>query len=226
MGTPESMDADDSEVDALRQEMHRKLGRCLVRLQQYELVMKELVARARVEGEVKALPGALAAQDARFANKTLGQVVGDLVERVLEEFDPESVPETSDDAPARIGIYFSMAFSGDTQADVKSSLEAFVKLRNELVHSFIRDHDIETATGLSAAIDDLDAAHTTIDQRFHELSDWYQQMVNLQQAVAGFVASDAGRELLFTSPLVDQAGEPEPSSRPLGTSAPGGGGGG
>lgn len=213
MGTPESIDADDSEVDALRQEMHQKLGGCLVRLQQYELVMKELVARARVEGEAKALPETLAAQDARFAKRTLGQVVGDFVDRMLEDTDLENVPEAPVDAPARIGIYFSTAFPSDTKTDVQSSLEDFVRLRNDLVHGFIRDHDIETATGLSSAIDDLDATYTTIDRRFDELSDWYQQMVDLQQLVAEFIESDAGQELLFTRPLVDQPGQAESSSR-------------
>lgn len=209
METPESVDTDESEVDALRQEMHRRLGRCLVRLQQYELVMKAFAARHRVEGAAAAFPEALAAREARFADKTLGQVVGEVVHSVFEDLDLERVPDTPADAPARLAVGFSLALPDDTQAAVKLSLEALVKLRNDLVHGFIERHDIWTTTGLSSAIDYLDTAYTTIDERFIELRDWYRQMANSQQALAEFVASDTGRELLFTSPLVVHLGHAE-----------------
>lgn len=209
METPESVDTEEGEVDGLRQEMHRRLGRCLVRLQQYELVMKAFAARHRVEGDAAAFPEALAAREARFADKTLGQVVGEVVDTVFEDSDLERVPNTPADAPARLAVGFSMSLPDDTQAAVKSSLEALVKLRNDLVHGFIERHDIWTTTGLSSAIDYLDTAYTTIDERLIELREWYRQMVNMQQAVAELVESDAGRELLFTSPLVVHLGQAE-----------------
>ncbi|GEM_PF-6796773 len=197
MRTSESVETDEGEIEVLRQEMHRKLGRCLVRLQEYELVMKAFAARHHIEGPSDAFLEALTARERRFADKTLGQVVGEVVGSVFEPPGPDPLSGIREDAPPHLAVRFSMTFPDAAQAAVQSGLLAMVKLRNELVHGFVSRHDISTVSGLSSALDYLNTAHATIDAHFIQLRGWTRTMITTQHALARYVASDAGRETLF-----------------------------
>jgi hypothetical protein len=189
--------------------MHAKLGRCLVRLQQYELVMKAFAARHQVEGFATAIPEAMAAREERFADRTLGQVVGELVDSVFVAPDWESESHLPADAPVWLQHRFSINLPDDRRAAAKANLESLVKLRNDLVHGFIARHDIWTATGLASAIDHLDTAYAEIDQRFVELRGWYEQMAGMQQALGEMLATERGQEFVLFGPLLDLLEEAE-----------------
>jgi hypothetical protein len=65
----------------LQREVHRKLGRCLIRIQQYELLLKEMVAKREVSGMLFSAPAQLAASTSNAATKTMGQLVGELTDK-------------------------------------------------------------------------------------------------------------------------------------------------
>lgn len=64
-------------------ELQRKLVRCLTRLQQYEILLKALVAHGDIAGPPAGLQAARDAQVACVQKKTLGTLVGMLTERHL-----------------------------------------------------------------------------------------------------------------------------------------------
>lgn len=209
MGSPESAGSEVGDLVALRQEMHAKLGRCLVRLQQYELVMKAFAARHQVEGFATEIPEAMAARERQFADKTLGQVVGDVVGGVFDASDVGPESDLPADAPAWLHTRFSINLPDDRRAAVKANLESLVKLRNDLVHGFIARHDIWTVEGLPAAIHFLETAYAEIDERFVELRGWYEEMTGMQQELAEMLATKRGQELLLFGPLLDLLGAAE-----------------
>ena len=66
-------------LQALQHEVQRLLGRCLLRLQQYEHLIKALVGHHEIEGPAHALESIRAARVADTASKTLGTLVGNLL---------------------------------------------------------------------------------------------------------------------------------------------------
>jgi hypothetical protein len=75
MQTPQLPD----HVLVLHREVQRKFGRNLLRLQQYEKLIKTIVAEHDIAGTSSELNSIRAAKHDAVATKTLGQVVGALV---------------------------------------------------------------------------------------------------------------------------------------------------
>ncbi|MDP4360883.1 hypothetical protein QR510_30085, partial [Escherichia coli] len=59
----------------LQSTVFQELGQCVVRLQQYELLMKDLLARYRVQGPVRSVTSRFEQRAAYLAQRTLGQLV-------------------------------------------------------------------------------------------------------------------------------------------------------
>lgn len=68
----------DRDVQAQQREVERLLGRCLLRLQQYERLMKAIVAHHNISGPAHALEEIRAARVEDTFTKTLGTLVGRL----------------------------------------------------------------------------------------------------------------------------------------------------
>lgn len=209
MESAESPTPADSDLVALRDEMHRKLGRCLVRLQQYELVMKAFVAQHRIEGFATEVPRLAEERAARFATMTLGQVKSEFVSGVFEGADPAPESELEPDDPVWFGTRFSIDLSEDHRVRVEDGLAALVARRNHLVHGFIARHDVWSVEGLPAAIAYLDDAYAEIDQRFRELRGWYEGMDEVYQRIADFLVTEKGRDVLPDGVLVAELREVE-----------------
>lgn len=66
----------DGTLQTLQREVQRLLSRCLLRLQQYEHLIKALVAHHEIAGPAHALETIRAERIADAASKTLGTLVG------------------------------------------------------------------------------------------------------------------------------------------------------
>ena len=77
----------------MQRDVQRKLGRCLIRLQQYEILLKALVAHGDIAGAPEGLQAVRDAQVASTQKKTLGTLVGMLTERHLTSAEEEDSPE-------------------------------------------------------------------------------------------------------------------------------------
>ena len=95
------------DLAALQGLVQQKLGRCLIRLQQYELLIKDFVARARLEGPANSILKIQEARAATVAQQTLGQVVGALLGTVFVEpaWDEDGFPPTA--APSDEGVWIN-----------------------------------------------------------------------------------------------------------------------
>jgi len=98
----------DEELQTLQREVQRMLGRCLLRLQQYEQLMKAIVAHHEISASGSPLESNQAERIADAANKTLGTLVGTLLGTYVTSGDQDEVAEP--DAPDNI-ISFKMKMS-------------------------------------------------------------------------------------------------------------------
>lgn len=179
-------------------DIQRKLGGCLLRLQQYEILLKDLVAC----GDVAANPAQLqAVQDAQAASthtKTLGGLVSMLTGQYLtvgEGEDSRDVPQSDDGAWVRLRCQIRLDASQYQATTV--ALKELVALRNELVHHFLQRFNLLLPQGCVAAAAYLDASYQTIDGHYQTLLGWVQGMIEARKLMASFVNSDVFEDWLL-----------------------------
>lgn len=181
----------------LQRDVQRKLGRCLLRLQQYEILLKALVAYAEIAG----LPARLqAVQDAQVAcaqKKTLGALVGMLTERHLTSVEVDDSTEAPQgDGGAWFRFRFHVGLDAGQQQDTKAALKELVDLRNELVHHFLQRFNIWERQGCIDADAYLDASFETIDGHYLTLRGWAQGMEEARALMASFMSMATFEDLL------------------------------
>jgi uncharacterized protein with GYD domain len=158
----------DEELQTLQREVQRMLGRCLLRLQQYEQLMKAIVAHHEISASGSPLESNQAERIADAANKTLGTLVGALLGTYVTSGDQDEVAEP--DAPDNI-ISFKMKMSLRMSAEdfdkTQNDLKELVLLRNNLVHHFM------------------------------QLRGWAEHMDQARRLAAEFAQSDAFRDLVI-----------------------------
>ena len=188
----------DEELQTLQREVQRMLGRCLLRLQQYEQLMKAIVAHHEISASGAPLESNEAERIADAANKTLGTLVGTLLGTYVTSGDQDEVAEP--DAPDNI-ISFKMKMSLRMSAEdfdtTQNDLKELVLLRNNLVHHFIDQHDLWSLDGCRGAQESLVAAYSRVDQHFEQLRGWAEHMDQARRLAAEFAQSDAFRDLVI-----------------------------
>lgn len=182
-----------------QREVQRLLGRCMLRLQQYEHLMKTVLVQHELAGPVDELEQQRSLRVEKLSAKTLGQLVTVLFETcvVPDGFERELSPASS-----RLTDRFSFAFSHrvtmepERLAGVRSAIEDLVQLRNDLVHHFIEQFDLRTHDGCAAAISHLEGTYDRIDRYYGELEAWAKGMGEARAVMAQFMQTATFREML------------------------------
>lgn len=182
-----------------QRDVQRLLGRCLLRIQQYELLLKVILAHHELAGPVDTLESQRVLRLDKLADKSLGTLVKALFESyvVTEGFERELLPQ--DKTPAdRIAMAFSfrMEMTPEHRSRTKAAVQELVDLRNQLVHHLIERFDVWTEEGCVAAVHHLEESYRRIDRRFLELTEWAKSMDEARSMAAQFTRSPAFREFL------------------------------
>lgn len=193
------------DLPALQHEVQRLLGLCLLRVQQYERLIKAIVAHHKIS-VAGSLQDLKSTQDpklvrekgiAKAASMTLGTLVGELMGSYICPGEPaESLDATPDKAEYAFSIAMNLAMSPEDYTRTQSDLKELVALRNNLVHHFIDQHNLWTAEGCHKAQDALRASYTRIDQYFEQLRGWAENMEQTRKLAAEFINSDTFRNLV------------------------------
>ena len=172
-------------------EVQRLLGRCLLRLQQYERLLKAMIAAQKLSGTPETLPHALDARKAEASDKTLGTLVG----RLMGDYIMKEGGELPDDTASHPGdsIHFGFRMQLNLPAKsyeaLKADLRELVTLRNTLVHHFIELHDLWTVDGCLRAQDALTRSYAEIDRHFEQLGNFAGHMEEARKAAAEVMQS-------------------------------------
>lgn len=184
---------------ALQRDVQRLLGRCMLRIQQYERLMKAMLAHHELAGAVEALEGQRATRIEKLSDKSLGTLVKALFETyvVPEGFERDLLP---DDKVAidRISMAFSfrMSMAPDRWAQTKEAVEDLVAMRNDLVHHLIDRFDVWSEEGCVAAACHLEDSYGRIDGHYLELVEWAKSMEAAREVAASFSQSKAFHDLV------------------------------
>lgn len=197
----------ESVVALLQHEVQRKLGRCMLRLQQYERLLKAVVAGMAVAAPPEQLQAVQDSQAISIRNKTLGTLVGMFTDHYVttSSADDEAGPYDAASLSAQstgsswASISFTISMSPERYAQTKADLAELVGLRNDLVHHLVEKFDISDEGGCRAASDHLDSCYERIDARFRTLNAWGNGMNNCQAKLSTFLQSKAFDDALVNS---------------------------
>lgn len=200
-------------VNNLQCEVQRKFGRNLLLLQQYEQLAKVLVAEHSITGTVDDLLSVKTSQYESVANKSLGQVVGDLTSNFLDSASSTSNRMNNDDHEAPCDLTqpwmrtsSHIELSEDDFNHTKQKLADLVDLRNKLVHHFLEKHDLWTEAGCLAADTYLDECFKQIDAHFGELQQWRKHRVDSIAIMASYMNTPEFENLFIHGIMPGNAG--------------------
>lgn len=184
---------------ALQKEVQRLIGRCMLRLQQYEHLMKAILAQHELAGPVGTLEAQRAARIEKLADKSLGTLVKALFETyaVADGYERDLLPE--DKMPTdRISMAFSHRVTMEPQrlAETRAAVEELVAMRNELVHHLIERFDLWSSDGCAAAISHLEGCYERIDRHHRELADWARGMDEARTVMASFAQTETFHDIV------------------------------
>jgi hypothetical protein len=187
----------EDDVVALQHEVQRKLGRCMLRLQQYERLLKAMVARMAVAGPPEQLQAAQDKQAVGIRNRTLGTLVGMFTNHHLAATSSD-VPAGPDEhicangqssAAALASMRFTISMSPECHAQTKAGLVELVNLRNDLVHHLIERFNISDKDDCRAASLYLDSCYERIDDHCQRLKTWATSLEKSQALMLSFLQS-------------------------------------
>lgn len=181
-----------------QREVQRLLGRCLLRLQQYEKLMKAIVAHHEISAVGSPLASDQEQRIADAASKTLGTLVGTLLGSYVttDEVKAASESDARDDIIS-FKVRMNLRMSVEDYDRTQNELKELVLLRNNLVHHFIDQHDLWSLDGCRGAHDTLTAAYVRIDQHFEQLRGWAEHMDQVRRLAVELYQSDTFRDLVI-----------------------------
>jgi hypothetical protein len=198
----DSMEQPEGELLATLQDtVSRKVGRCILRLQQYERLMKRLLAvhdRPHVRDsndERRASPPT--GGSARLASNNLDHPLADLASHA-------KTGALRGSAQPSLRLHRGGELSEADYQKAKQDLEALVARRNHLVHHFMQQFDLFSDAGCHAAELYLDETYQQIDQHDRALRAWAKGMDHGREHMHAFMQSTTWRDVLLYGLLPGQ----------------------
>jgi hypothetical protein len=181
-------------LQSLQREVQRKLGRCIIRLQQYESAMKALVANMYVEGPLAGFEAAREQQAAEVSTNTLGLLIGKWIRHLRGA--PTNAGRSDESTDATVGEQgwlrwrFSFDMPSDSLARIEKELAELIAMRNDLVHHFVERFNLSHSSGCGAAAAHLDECYELIEDHVRQLRSWAGAVAEAQAVMAKFFSSE------------------------------------
>jgi len=192
---------DNARLAQLQRAVQHKLGGCVWRLQQYERLLKAMVANTDLAGEPAHLQALRDARVTSVDKTTLGGLVSLFTDGYLCAEDESAPAQEPNGKPAGDKLWFSfqqrMTMSTERLEAITAELNELKDLRNELVHHLLERFDLGQLDRCEAAVAYLDASRATIDRHYLTLRTWAEQMENVRALAASFMNGDAFKDLLI-----------------------------
>ena len=195
----------------VQREVQRKLGRCMIRIQQFELLMKAMLSSMAGEGTVKEFELAKEKTASNVNGKSLGNLLNDYffadylvnADTVRDKLDPAEEAELASPEAAAVAAglsyfkyRFQMQMEPREQEREKAALNKFRDLRNEIVHHLLDKFNLGEASSCQAALAYLDESYEAIDEHFIRLKGWASSMNTAREASIAFMQSNAYLDFL------------------------------
>ncbi|MEG5170586.1 hypothetical protein [Microcoleus sp. B3-D7] len=170
------------DIEAIRAEALRKLGRNIVNFSKIEAAFKYLLSVRQLEGTGKTNSAQLRRNETRLRKQTLGKLVQEFNKNILEyASEPEPTPDFSD---AGISLSFKVTYDNPDFLKVeKRKLASMVAERNKLIHQNLAFLDTSSVEDYHNLITLLDEQNPRLLAQLEELR-WI--IVFLRESVEAF----------------------------------------
>lgn len=193
------MDQSQDELKSIKDEIARKVGVCVIRLQYYEQGLKQLVATQEVSGSSTTFQSNLVERKKALSNKPLGHVKNALIDGFLGEpkEDEESDGGRADSKEVFIRVAVNVSMAEQDLQIARERLNCFVEQRNELVHHFTERFNLQVLEECREALSWLDGFHALIDQQHQELRGWAETANEARQEFLKVLQAPGFDDLVF-----------------------------
>ncbi|MFC0351314.1 OST-HTH/LOTUS domain-containing protein [Undibacterium danionis] len=182
----------DENIISVQQELQRKYGRCMFRLQQIEQLLKTLLPHVSVQGAAEKISSIRDRQIADARLKTMGGLVSMLTGEFLA---PTTIEEEQEEEPENVGnagwisAKFQISMSDRDYEETRLAFVDLVEMRNGLVHHFLEKFNISLVSECLIADAYLDECDEKIGRQLLQLQQWAKSLVEVQAKAASYVAS-------------------------------------
>lgn len=168
----------------------------MLRLQQYERLLKAMLASMNLKGPPEELLAAREKRAVEMQKKTLGTLVKQftgehLSTALVNQMDQEDEAEPTRVIVPMVEISYSFSLSSVAYEETTASLAELVDLRNELVHHLIERFDISKENECRDASLYLDKCYLRIESGCQQLKAWAIALEEVRVKAFSFVQSQA-----------------------------------
>jgi hypothetical protein len=187
-----------TELDDVRNEVLRKIGRNVLNLQKMEGMLKLLNGHTHISGPVEDLESIRQKQKESVSRHTMGRLVQAFVQSVYSN-KADGIIESDNDGRPSMSFYFTIEGDSNLAAEREKALLSIVEERNQLIHKDLlefRPNSLESCIEMSKQ---LDAQHERILPEFDLLQSILKTFQEGRLRVAEYIQSDAFRQELHSS---------------------------
>jgi hypothetical protein len=184
------------ELNGIRNEVLRKIGRNVMLFQQMEHLLKVMLAKSSVS---VSLDSKTPVRPRQADTKTLGQLVGSFQKDVMVKLDEmNSALETSETldvlGPPKMSMTWNIGVEEDFREEFRSDMKIVVDERNELIHLLLPKWDPTSMDGCREVDGYLDRQREKVLPTLNTLIELWNNLRDAQREMLEFIASDEGKE--------------------------------
>ncbi|MCA3437553.1 MAG: OST-HTH/LOTUS domain-containing protein [Rhodobacter sp.] len=183
----------EDHLDTQQQEVNRLMGRCVLRLQQYERQLKSILAYSDLRGTLQSLEEAGVASSVDTSQQTLGMLVRTFVGSVLVGGEPATPDDDNEDRasdPPSFRMRVRLGVGEEDLTTTEAELRELVQMRNDLIHHFMERHDLWTMEGCRSAQAELASICDRIGEHLVRLCEWAASIENALHQLEKHVRSN------------------------------------
>ena len=168
------MTNNNQNLDQLRDEVLKKLGRNLYNFQQIEKILKHLISNCSVSGNISNLEKIKDKKTKATMSLNMGVLVGQLIDNIyitkdqVEEWSNRPVNEKPLNE-TRVSFNFNIETTAEFIKQRKSELKSLVNERNHLVHHLFTDKNIHSFDDLVEVEQYLDNQRIRVIKEYSNL---------------------------------------------------------
>ncbi|WP_323995011.1 hypothetical protein [Aeromonas hydrophila] len=174
-------------------------GKCLLNLQQFELLLKRVLPALKMEGNIDTLEDNRKLDAQALSLRMLGQLIGEFVNRMGESKNEPEL-DAGIDLP-----YIRLKLEIESIEEHRLRLRDLRKMRNELVHNFLEKFPLTSNEHCESAL--IHLAHVSVKIEENRLA--FRSMLKALEEGRNYLyqllSSDAGMSLLFGEELSESS---------------------
>ncbi len=188
------------ELENLKKEVQRKIGRNVLLFQRMELALKHLLANGKISGYASELQTNQEQRTATIHKQTMGQVVGQFLESSYSASE-ETTNEPEELKEGWISHRFTIDCDDLFYEERKNALASLVTERNYLIHHSLLKWDCNSFESVTAFEQYLDQQGDKILPEFELLSNQIKAMQEANKILLDFHASGEFEKFMGLSDL-------------------------